>query len=124
MLGTRFALRTALLTPLTALPTPIRIVARPSKFRRLATMSEPAPAAAVPAAEASEGADGGPSKGELKKRAKEAEKERKRLEREQREAEQKAAREAADVVRHCFVPVVSAPVCSTQHGASRIQRGT
>ena len=53
-------------------------------------MSEPA--APAPAAE-------GPSKSELKKRAKEAEKEKKRLEREAKEAEQRAAREAADVVR-------------------------
>lgn len=98
MLVTRYA-RPALLTPLTVLSTSARLASRPTKFRRLATMSEPAPAAAAPPVDAAEGAEGGPSKGELKKRAKEAEKERKRIEREQREAEQKAAKEAADVVR-------------------------
>lgn len=58
------------------------------------TMS--APASAPPAAAET---PAGPSKSELKKRAKEAEKEKKRIEREAREAQEKAAREAADVVR-------------------------
>jgi hypothetical protein len=40
----------------------------------------------------------GPSKSELKKRAKEAEKEKRRLEREAKEAEQRIAKAAADVV--------------------------
>ena len=104
MLVTRYA-RPALLTPLTVLSTSARLASRPTKFRRLATMSEPAPAVAAPPVDAAEGVEGGPSKGELKKRAKEAEKERKRLEREQREAEQKAAKEAADVVRRFVLSV-------------------
>lgn len=65
-------------------------------------MSEPTPTASAPeprpATQPEQDPPAGPSKSELKKRAKEAEKAKKAAEREAREAEERKKREAADAM--------------------------
>lgn len=75
---------------------PLAVSFRPlAQAKRVISMSAPESQSTEPAPAA---APAGPSKGELKRRAKEAEKEKKRLEREAKEAEQKAAKAKAEIV--------------------------